>query len=322
MRAVVTTVLSGCLLLSTGVGRAANPEDPPVFLLKWGSSGSGDGQGNFWSAATNPSGDVYVTDHQNHRIQKFDGDGTFLLKWGGPGTGDGQFDQGPSGLAVDASGIVYVASDARVQKFTADGLFMGTFDAFVAYIDVDQAGQFAYGVAGTLVFQYANDGTFIRSWVTPSGTGGGVSLRGVAVGPSGNVYVVDGGEAERVYKYTADGVLLGQWGDYGTGDGQFRLANGVAVDSDENVYVCEGTGNRVQKFTSTGMFLTKWGSEGSGDGEFIYPTDLAVDADGNIYVVDSANNRIQKFGFPSTPTRTTTWGRIKAMYRGSSGAGR
>jgi len=147
-----------------------------------------------------------------------------------------------------------------------------------------------------------------------------VSVNGVAVGPSGNVYVVEGGSADKLYKFTPDGTLLGQWGGTGTGDGQFNTPYGVAVDADENVYVCEGGGNRVQKFTSDGVFLTKWGSPGSGDGQFIFPTDLAVDSDFNIYVVDSANHRIQKFGSPPTPTRTTTWGRLKALYRTPGGA--
>ena len=37
------------------------------------------------------SGNVYVVDYWNHRIQKFTSDGTFLTKWGTFGTGDGEF---------------------------------------------------------------------------------------------------------------------------------------------------------------------------------------------------------------------------------------
>ncbi|NQT84442.1 hypothetical protein HQ563_15570, partial [bacterium] len=61
------------------------------FLGKWGSRGSGDGQ--FWGSgyeggtgpigiAVDSSGDIFVADTENHRIQKFDSEGSFLSKWG------------------------------------------------------------------------------------------------------------------------------------------------------------------------------------------------------------------------------------------------
>ena len=91
-----------------------------TFLLKWGSSGSGDGQ--FQSprgVAVDSSANVYVAD-TNHRMQKFDSSGNFLLKWGSYGTGDGQFNR-PGGVAVDSSGNVYVAdtNNSRIQKFSS-----------------------------------------------------------------------------------------------------------------------------------------------------------------------------------------------------------
>jgi len=64
------------------------------------------------------SGNVYVADTGNHRIQKFNASGEFLAKWGSEGTGDGQFDC-PYGVAVDSNGNVYVADmgNDRIQKF-------------------------------------------------------------------------------------------------------------------------------------------------------------------------------------------------------------
>jgi len=93
-----------------------------------GIFGSGDGQ--FFSprdVAVDLSGNVYVADSGNDRIQKFDSSGTFLTKWGTNGAGDGQFDN-TGGVAVDFSGNVYVAdfSNARIQKFTEQQNFCGT----------------------------------------------------------------------------------------------------------------------------------------------------------------------------------------------------
>ena len=59
----------------------------------------------------------------------------------------------------------------------------------------------------------------------------------------------------------------------------------------------------------------RWGSLGSGDGQFNYPNGVAADGSGNIYVADMENQRIQVFGSLPVPTKSTSWGRIKALYR-------
>ena len=47
-------------------------EAPPAFITKWGSSTDGDGQfSNPQGVATDSSGNVYVADKNNNRIQKF-----------------------------------------------------------------------------------------------------------------------------------------------------------------------------------------------------------------------------------------------------------
>ena len=87
----------------------------------------------------------------------------------------------------------------------------------------------------------------------------------------------------------------------------------MATDAAGNVYVVER--DRAQKFTSTGTYLTQWGSPGSGNGQFNQPYGVATDAVGDIYVSDTYNHRIQKFGGVSTPTKSSSWGRIKSLYR-------
>ena len=69
-------------------------------------------------AAIDGSGNVYVADSDNDRVQKFDSSGTYLSQWGSSGSGDGQFDD-PSGIAVDGSSV-YVADSGnnRVQVFS------------------------------------------------------------------------------------------------------------------------------------------------------------------------------------------------------------
>ena len=91
-----------------------------AFLTTWGSSGTGDGQFDFpFGVATDGSGNVYVADDGNHRIQKFDASGTFLTAWGSDGSGNGQF-HFPQGVATDGSGNVYVSdtNNQRIQEFS------------------------------------------------------------------------------------------------------------------------------------------------------------------------------------------------------------
>src|SRR5439155_3354 len=97
-----------------------------TFLTTWGTSGSGNAQFRFpVGVAVDGSGNVFVTDSDNARIQKFDNGGTFLTTWGTRGSADGQF-YSFTGVAVDGSGNVFVADAAnyRIQKFANAGAFV------------------------------------------------------------------------------------------------------------------------------------------------------------------------------------------------------
>ena len=71
-----------------------------------------------YGAACDGSGNIYVADSENNRIQKFDSSGKFISGWGLYGGGDAQFSK-PRGVAVGAGGAVYISDtyNNRVQKF-------------------------------------------------------------------------------------------------------------------------------------------------------------------------------------------------------------
>ena len=185
--------------------------------------GRGTGKGEFDSPigiAVDPNGNVFVSDSNNGRIEKFSPTGAFLDIIGTKGSGQGQLGA-PNGIAVDHAGNIYVAdaSNHRVQKLSADG-------------------------------------KLIAEWKGP--TPGFYGPRRIAIGTDDSIYVVDQGHT-RVVKFSPDGQVLTVWGTKGSGDGQFDDPASVAVDPTANkVYVADPRNKRIQVFDSDGKFLTKW----------------------------------------------------------------
>ena len=110
---------------------------PYVFMTKWGSYGSMDGQfKNISYITVDFESNVYIADYKNYRIEKFDSSGKFLTKVGSYGSGDGQF-KGPFDIAVDTKGYIYNTvfgplgnihiNDVKrccIQKFDSSGKFI------------------------------------------------------------------------------------------------------------------------------------------------------------------------------------------------------
>ena len=70
-------------MADTGNNRIQKFDANGVFLAKFGSFGTANGQFNGpYGVATDATGNVWVADSGNNRIQKFDAGGNFLLKVG------------------------------------------------------------------------------------------------------------------------------------------------------------------------------------------------------------------------------------------------
>jgi streptogramin lyase len=128
---------------------------------------------------------------------------------------------------------------------------------------------------------------------------------GVAIAPSGNIYVIDQGNAA-IKEFKRDGSFVRSWGTPGTGDGEFDIATDIAIAPNGNVFVTDmgvSTG-RVQVFSSDGTFLSSWGSYGTDDDQFIMPASIALAPNGDVYVGEYFG--IKKF--TNTGTFITKWG--------------
>ena len=194
------------------------PKGPPSMFE--GGKGSGKGQFDSPTAiAIDGSGNFFVADTGNGRIQKFSPTGAFLTTIG---TEEKHLESSrPSGVAIDRAGHIYVADagNHHVQKL-------------------------------------APSGTFVAEW--KGAERGFYGPRRIAIGPDDSIYIVDQGHT-RVIKCSPDGGVLSVWGSKGSGDGQFDDPTSVAVDSTtNNVFVADPINKRIQVFDENGKFLTKW----------------------------------------------------------------
>ncbi len=245
-----------------------------TYDTSFGSSGTGNGQFSYpCGIARSSSGELYVTDRNNERVQVFTSSYVYNRQWGSVGSGNGQFwsNGGCEEIAFDAYGNVWISdrNNDRIQKFTSSGSYL-----------------FQLGTTNT-------PGSANGELDTPNG---------VAISHSnGEIYIADRNN-ERVQVFNNAGVYLRKWGSLGSGDGQFSSNSGcedIALDADGNVWVTDRNNHRMQKFTNTGtyrMSLGITGSSGSADGQFSYPEGIAIHpVSGDIYVVDRNNHRIQRF---------------------------
>lgn len=320
IRKVFGTVLTIASLLFLLFSMPVNAQGY-VFAGKWGGLNASGSDGQFRlpnGIALDVTGNVYVADTGNNRIQKFNSGGRFLNNWDNIGRENSKFSS-PDDVAVDAAGNVFVADtgNRRTQMLDPRGKFKGVINRSITGslydyeiqnpVSVAVKGDYLYVVdspAGTkpshfLIFQIPADLPRPFSFV---GTFGGLVgetrvstalYSGIAVDSSGNTYVTDR-RNNCIWEYYASAGSH-HWGSYGSGDGQFKNPWGVALDSSGNVYVADTGNDRIQKFDSSGRFITKWGSRGTGDGQFFGPFDVAVNSAGTVYVVEKYNNRVQRF---------------------------
>ncbi|MEA2158646.1 MAG: tripartite motif-containing protein 71 [Solirubrobacteraceae bacterium] len=319
-----------------GVSDGASHFETCANKCQGGVVGGGAGQlaGYSTGIAADSSGNVFVLDAGNFRVDEFASDGSFVRAFGWgvatgtaqyetctlatgcqaglQGTGDGQLDFAAVALTVDAAGSVYVLDQYRIIEFSNAGAFAGTVGDYnsVQYgmvgIALDSAGRFYLG-GDNSIRQLASDGSFIQSW------GYGVS------------------DGSRKFENCTSSCRSGLSGDLA---GQLAGPQGIAVDAAGNLYATSSA--RVNVFTTSGTFVKAYGwgvadgasnfetctascqagVTGSGDGQFSNPGPIAavpgsVDGSGNPVpgsVIVSDNGRFIQFDGSGAYARTFGFG--------------
>jgi DNA-binding beta-propeller fold protein YncE len=264
------------------------------YFSEWGSSGTDNGQFQLpWSLTLDSSGNVYVVDRNNARIQKFDPNGNFIDKWS-------MGNISPVGIANDSFDNIYVTAIDNganiVIKFTNEGTFISRWNVAGPNPQVDTQNAIAvdtdnnvYVSSNNRIFKYTNERQLISSWGS-SGTNEGEfnQIVGMATDSLNNIYVVEKYNL-RIQKFTSDGDFVTSWGANCQNNQVFcSEPQGIAIDSRSNtVYVTEYNAGRISVFTAEGQFLTGWNSPST------YGIAVNSDNPGRILVyVSSGPNKI------------------------------
>jgi trimeric autotransporter adhesin len=244
---------------------------------------SGDGQQATAAALNLPfglavdgAGNLYIADLGNDRVRRVGVDGAISTFAGGGTGGDGGAAasarlRAPRNLAVDFSGNVYISEfDAHAVRRVSAGGIIST-------------------VAGKGISGFGGDGG-LAIWGQLS------SPAGLAVDPSGNLYIADSGN-NRVRKVDTAGFIRTVLG--GTEATAIEGPVGLAMNAAGTLYVADNT-FAVRAYSAGGAWTNFAGSAlpgFSGDGglavlaHLTRPGDVAVDPAGTVLIADG--NRLR-----------------------------
>jgi tripartite motif-containing protein 71 len=296
------------MLLLLSFSGFAHAQQTYTVQTQWGTLGSETGEFNEpTGVAVDSSGNVYVADTGNSRIQKFTPNGGFLAAWGTSGSGDGKLKE-PLGVSVDLAGNVYVvdSGNQRIEKFGANGNFLAAWSSFAGAgsvpksLAVDGSGNvYVIGTTNALashVEKFSRDGDFLGRWNTSSPANDELERQvtlgepiALTVDTAGVVYVAfndSTGDSGGVRMFSSQGRLLTTWAST-----ELMGITGVATDTIGNVYTVNASG-QIQKLNNAGKSQATWGTAELETGKHM--RSIAVDAVGNVYMVDTVNNRVEK----------------------------
>ncbi len=243
----------------TGSFGAAGSSTPNPYPLSQPSS----------VAVDDVTGDVYVADPENHRVEKFTGGGELLLIFGKEvnktKTEEAATTAAERNVCVISSGDVCQPGAAA----STPGAFATTVALLVAVDNSSAPSQgnlyvadSSIGGGGDIVTKFDSQGHLISTWAaggqldgTTTPNGHFNDLIGVGVGSTGNLWVdavvpeVLGGQTfqkQGLSVFTPGSTFLTSWNSHVP----IGASLGIAVDSADHVYVSDGSG--VVEFSSQG----------------------------------------------------------------------
>jgi sugar lactone lactonase YvrE len=281
--------------------------------------------------AVDAQGNLYIADPAGGRVLRVTPKGVATTVAGGstapvpagerwnPYPGDGvpatSLRLDPIQVAVDKGDNLIVATRERVLRVASDG----TIGSLVG------TGPYFVGTQNNPIRVTHSGDPFQTTEL---------SIGGLALGPSGEMYVSDV-DRSLVFRVSSSGSLYlfaGHATDDTGSSSATRAAlvrpTGLAKGNHGDLYIAETGANRVTVVTSGGSLrvIAGTGSPGfSGDGsaaalaELNQPTGVAVDSAGNLYIADTGNHRVRKVDTKGV-IRTVAGTASQTTWRGAEGS--
>ncbi|MEO5374157.1 MAG: 6-bladed beta-propeller [Alphaproteobacteria bacterium] len=282
--------------MATGVGMAGKALDKPWGLAAY-------------------DGRLYIGDTVSRKIHYYDMAAKTYQDFGNKGPGSLAK---PLHVSVDGQGKVYVcdATGKRIVIFDKDGAFL---NAIGQPGELDRPSSVAANADGSRIYVvdtggvnsekhqvvvFNQDGEKIQTIGSRGTEPGQFNLPvSAAVGPNGNLHVVDGGNF-RIQVFDPTGKFLLAFGTVGRRSGQFARPKDVTVDREGNIYVTDSAFGNFQIFDPQGKLLLFIGKRGEvgGPAEYMLPAGITVDQkDGRVYVVDQFFKKVDIYRPADTP---------------------
>ena len=177
-----------------------------------GSSETGNGPHQFnipMGITVHPTtGQIFIADTNNHRIQVLNKDLTYSHSFGKKGSSPEQFNE-PYDVTFDNEGYLYVADNENhcIKKFTSTGQYISTFSSYGS-----NPGQIIFPTSIII----DNNLLYVSEW--------------------GN---------NRISIFDTNGCFIHCFGKCGSGEGEFNSPCGITVDLLGNLYVSDYDNNRL-----------------------------------------------------------------------------
>lgn len=256
-----------------------------------------------FDGAIDDRGRLWVLDSVNGRLRIFDRQGGWLGGWGGTREKGTYSLRGPEGIAIEGD-TVYVAdtwsggarafSLAGEPKGSALGLYgprgIAAAEGAVWVTDTGNARLVIYDAQLKNPRIVGKPGSGAAEFSGPVG---------IAIGPSGTVFVGDSGNG-RIQVLNREGGYVRAWSIPWM---KTSWRAHVAADQNGNVYVSNPDGSEVLSFSKTGTPQKRWGADDSGI-KFLRPVGVVVDRkQGILYVMDTGIHKVLKVNLSGTGAR-------------------
>jgi DNA-binding beta-propeller fold protein YncE len=295
---------AGGLLLWSAPALAARNH---VFDKAFGGEGSGNGQlSNPQGVAVNEAtGDVYVVDEGNDRVEYFTSTGTYIGQFNGSGTLSGEGSAAPTGKFSSPESVAVDNSCQLHKPEPLTDLTTPTCDEF----DPSDGDVYVADRGHAVIDKFSSTGAYIGQLTdTTSGTPF-VELEGVAVDPSGELWVYQGNvltDGKTIDAFTnALANVFSSSSEPGLNGG----ANpGFAVDSEDNLYA-KAFFAGISKVNSSGEILVEeFDSLLTESGGEEVPSGVAIELSSNDVYIDDADEKNSVVRFSSTGSVIESFG--------------